>query len=59
MIAKVEQPKANVKCGTCGKSEEQLISDANWQVVIYNRYICSGCLDKENEKLFYIDKVWF
>ena len=45
--------KAKVKCGTCGKYEEQNISDANYQVVFYNRYICSGCLDKEHKELFY------
>ena len=54
-----KQKQAKVRCGTCGNFEWQNISDANWQVVIHNRYICSSCLDLENEKMFYIDKVWF
>ena len=53
MSEKKEKPKqAKVKCGTCGNYEWQNIGDANWQVVIHNRYICSYCLDLENEKLF-------
>ena len=57
---KKEKPKqAKIRCGTCGNYEWQNIGDANWQVFIHNRHICSGCLDLENEKLFYIDKVWF
>ena len=42
-----------VECYNCREKEEMNPADAHYQLVFNNRVYCSGCLDNENQKLFY------
>jgi len=49
---KTKDKKINLKCPVCGDSEEIDTSDYYYRK-LGNVFMCSDCLDKFNERLFY------